>query len=92
MGCSRYEETSSYDGENRFSVSFASRAVTDLSATQTEAVYAGMRFAAYRQSSGTFSHAVILTKENTGSATVYKGRSLASESFPAAVLWKDILG
>ena len=73
MGCSRYEETSSYDGENRFSVSFASRAVTDLSATQTEAVYAGMRFAAYRQSSGTFSHAVILTKENTGSATVYKG-------------------
>lgn len=73
MGCSRYEETLSYDGENRFSVSFASRAVTDLSATQTEAVYAGMRFAAYRQSSGTFSHAVILTKENTGSATVYKG-------------------
>ena len=47
--------------------------MTDLSATQTEAVYAGMRFAAYRQSSGTFSHAVILTKENTGSATVYKG-------------------
>lgn len=73
MGCSRYEETLLYDGENRFSVSFASRAVTDLSATQTEAVYAGMRFAAYRQSSGTFSHAVILTKENTGSATVYKG-------------------
>ena len=65
-------------GENRFTLTFASRTTAALPADQTETVYAGMRFAAYRSpytqsgnlsGAGTFSHEVILKRDGN----VYTG-------------------
>ncbi len=65
-------------GENRFTLTFAGRTTAALPADQTETVYAGMRFAAYRSpytqsgnlsGAGTFSHEVILKRDGN----VYTG-------------------
>ena len=58
-------------GENRFTLTFASQTTEEQTddQAQAEAIYAGMRFAAYQPGSGTFSHEVVLKR----AGNVYTG-------------------
>ena len=88
-GCTRYDTETLPVGKNRLSLTFTrSDSEGGLTAERSEQVFANLRFvASHRGSGGTFSHEVILTKDqNTGSTVTYSGMMRQGDDWDLAVV------
>lgn len=87
-GCTRYDTETLPVGKNRLSLTFTrSDSEGGLTAERSEQVFANLRFVASHRGSGTFSHEVILTKDqNTGSTVTYSGMMRQGDDWDLAVV------